>query len=525
MSRSPHTRVLVAGGGPVGMLLAAELGWYGVDTVVLEAADATGDLPKAGTLHARTAQSLARRGYLAVDPGPAETPATAATTEMFHFAGIPALAITAPAGEPRSVLKRAQADLEREFEARARERGVTVLRGHTVTAVRQEPDRVEVAALGPDGPRTFSADYLVGADGARSTVRTQVGFAADTSPATVSAMMGQVRFLEPDLMPQGWHRTPRGWTVARVGPDGQGLIRTLDCSGPHPDRNAPLTLDELRRETSRLVGHDVPMSEPRSLTRFGDFTRLVRGFREDRVLLVGDAAHVHFPVGGQGLSSGLLDALNLGWKLAHTLRGTAGEDLLDSYDAERRPVAQRIIDNTRAQLVLMHPAPALDPLRNLVTEVLALEQGSRHIGDMISGQETVHPPRSARPSPREGTFLPNLRLSTDAGDTDVSTLLRDGRPLLLLFGEAGAGYAAQARGWAHVLRTVPVTVPPPRQTQAQTQTQAQAQARWQAQDIAAVLVRPDGYLAWASDGDALAETLPLWFGAPRWSSEPSRKAF
>ncbi|MFC9617917.1 FAD-dependent monooxygenase [Streptomyces sp. NPDC056938] len=488
--------VLIAGGGPVGMLLAAELAHYGVPVTVLETNPATVDQPKAGTLHARTVQQLSRRGYVTTHTAhPDQLARTAA--DHFHFAGMSGLTISAPGTEAGPIIGRSQADLERDFEARARGRGVTVLRGHRVTDVRQGPDSVEVVAEGPDGVREFTARYLVGADGARSTVRQRAGFRATTHPATVSALLGLVRLTEPATVPSGWNRTPRGWTVAGVNPYGHSRFITIDFRGPHPDRHTALTLDELRAEGSRILGHDVPMADPLFFSRFSDYARLVDDYREGRVLLAGDAAHVHFPVGGQGLNLGLQDAVNLAWKLAHVLEGTAGKDLLDTYDAERRRAAQRVIDNTRAQLALMRPDPGLDPLRGLFAELLGLEQVNEHLGSMISAQDTLCPPRAGRGSGWEGHFLPNLPLTAaDGTKTDVIGLLGQGRWLLLLLGDKAAPYAGQAAGWAHVVRTVAATSPRP--------------LPWDA-----VLLRPDGYLAWASDGGTLEGTLRQWLGEPR----------
>ncbi|MFD6229082.1 FAD-dependent monooxygenase [Streptomyces sp. NPDC060232] len=490
-----HAQVLVIGGGPVGMLTAAELGHYGVSTVVLEAEPRTRDQPKAGTLHARTVQGLARRGHLHAHAA-TEDRLRRSSADAFHFAGMPGLVITAPATEPGPIVGRSQADLERDFEQRARARGVSVLRGHRVSDIHQGPDSVEVTAEGPDGVRRFTAEYVVGADGARSTVRERLGFPEDTHPATVSALLGLVRLTDPDRVPYGWHRTPRGWTVAGVNPYGHSRFITIDFRGPHPDRHSPLTLGELRREGERILGQDVPMADPVFFSRFNDFARLVRDYRHGRVFLAGDAAHVHFPVGGQGLNLGLQDALNLSWKLAHTLAGTAGKDLLDTYDTERRPAGQRVIDNTRAQLALMRPDPGLDPLRDLVTELLGLDEVKGRLGHMISAQETAYPPQGGLGSRWEGRFLPNLPLTTDDGPTDLTRLLLPGRPVLILLGEDGGVHREQAGRWAHVLRTVPATtaVPMP----------------WDA-----VLVRPDGYVAWAPDGGPLADTLRQWFGEPR----------
>lgn len=496
---SRPSEVMIVGGGPVGMLLAAELGAYGITTTVVEARRTTSDEPRAGTLHARTVQSLARRGLA---DGAADAGAVGETAEPFHFAGLPGLSITAPAAEPAILVKRSQADLERHFEAVARERGVRVLRGHRAVRIDQDPDGVEVtveqdrpADSEPDGgTRRLRAAFLVGADGARSTVRELCGFAAVTHPATVSALMGRIRFTDPAGVPLGWQRTERGWTSAKCDEHGHGRLLTLDCRGPHPDRGSAPTLQELSAETARIVGRPVPLADPVHLSRFSDFSRLVTSYRQGRIFLAGDSAHVHFPVGGQGLNTGLLDALNLGWKLAHALHGRAGKDLLDTYDRERRPAGQRVVDNTRAQLALMRPDHQLDPLRALMADLLPLPEVGRRLGGMVSAQDTEYRDGAAPQSVREGRFLPNQPLAADG--TDLISLLREGRPVLLL-GE-GAPWPAGAEGWAHVLRTARAAGPLP--------------------DADAVVVRPDGYVLWASDGGELPGTLRQWFGEPHHAS-------
>lgn len=486
--------VVVVGGGPVGMLIAAELGAYGVSAVVLERRAATSERPKATTLHARTTQTLARRGYL-----PAPSPTAGPVASAFHFAGIPGLRITAPAGEPEPVLKRAQVELERHFEDRARAHGAEVLREHRVTGIDQLPDGVRVFAEGPEGAVEVEAAYAVGADGAHSTVREQAGFACDTYAPTLSAMMGLVRLDEPGALRAGWHRTPRGWVVTKDAPDGRTHIRTVNFSRTHADRERPLTLAELRDEASQIMGRELGMSDPRWLSRFSDYARVARDYRQGRVLLAGDAAHLHFPIGGQGLSTGLLDALNLGWKLAATVRGTASDGLLDSYDAERRPAAERVVVNVRAQVSLMHPEARLDELRGLFGALLPEERGGAYLGAMISAQDTVLPPRSADASAVEGTFLPNLALTTPDGPTDVIRLLRDGRMLLLLLGPDTADgsveqYEKAAQDRAHAVRIV----------RAEPVDEAPGTA---------LLVRPDGYIAWAGDGGPLEEALTAYLGA------------
>ncbi|MFC8831338.1 FAD-dependent monooxygenase [Streptomyces sp. NPDC057137] len=494
LARHVQTQVVVVGGGPVGMVVASELAGYGVDTLLVEAATAICRRPKATTLHARTVQCLVRRGHLEGLVSAGNRAGAATVSTPFHFAGIPGLAISVPATEPEPVLKCAQEELERAFERRALVAGVRILRGHRVTEVHQEPGGVRVTVEGPRGRLSCVADYLVGADGARSTVREQADFSSQTYPATVSALAGDVRLAEAGLLGQGWRRTPRGWIVAKDVPGGRLRLRTVNCAGAHAERRLPPTLEELRREVSWIAGAEIAMDAPRWLSRFSDFSRLARSYRSGRVLLAGDAAHVHFPIGGQGLSTGLLDAVNLGWKLALTVRGVAGGGLLDSYDEERRRAAQRVIDNTRAQVALMRPGPELDPLRDLFGRLLAQGGESSVLSSMISAQDTVLPARSARPSPWEGRFLPNVGLTTPEGPTDVIRLLREGRPLLLLLGEQeGSGYDREARGWAGLLRVVRAAATPEIPCEA-------------------ILVRPDGYIAWAPGGDALTAALSAYFG-------------
>ncbi|MFD0353314.1 FAD-dependent monooxygenase [Streptomyces sp. NPDC127110] len=481
-----RAQVAVVGGGPVGMLVAAELAGYGVDTVVLEERTEVSERPKATTLHARAVQSLARRGYLPGD-------APGGTSAAFHFAGIHRLVITVPEGEPEPVLKRPQAELERLFEARARAAGARVLRGHRVTGIVQEPDGVRLDVEGPGGPEVCRVEYLVGADGARSTVRERLGIASDTAPASVSALAGLATLEDPEALEQGWLRTPRGWIVSKRTPGGETHIRTLDCAGAHGGRERQPTPRELQGEVSRIAGRDIAMAGARWITRFSDFTRLARTFRAGRAFLVGDAAHLHFPIGGQGLSTGVLDALNLGWKLALAVRGAAGERLLDSYDRERRPAAQGVVDNTRAQLALMRPGEDVDALREVFTGLLAADPDAGGLAGMISAQGTVLPAYTERPSAWEGRFLSNFRLPAGAGADDLVTLLRDGRPLLLLSGEGGTRHEEEARPWSPLLRVVR-TGPVPGAAHE------------------ALLVRPDGYVAWAPGGSALGGALSAYFG-------------
>ncbi|WP_410641746.1 FAD-dependent monooxygenase [Amycolatopsis sp. lyj-346] len=469
--------VIVAGGGPVGMLLAAELGRQGVRTTVVEKLTETHDEPRAGTLHARTAQSLLRRGYLPAPPRPRDP--YAVVEVPFHFGGRPVLTLESPAVEGTPMIGQAQADIERFFEVQARENGVEVLRGHRITGVRDDGDRVTVTT----GRGELTAGYVVGCDGARSTVREAAGITGTTHPATFAGILGLARLADPARVPGGWTQGPTGWTLINVNPAGHSRILTHEFTEPLPERGAPVTLDDLRAAASRILGHDVPMADPVFLGRFSDFTRLAGTYRRGRLLLAGDAAHVHAPLGGQGLNLGLQDAINLGWKLAMVVAGTAPETLLDTYDAERRPVAEAVIENTRAQAALMRPGPEFEPLRALVADLLSTPDGNRLLSDRISAQGV----RYGDGPGLDGAFLPNFPL----GDRSVAQLLPPGRPVLLL-GPGAHGLADAAACWKDGVDVV---------------------AHEEDLGAPAILLRPDGYVARACQApEPLTAALTTWFG-------------
>jgi hypothetical protein len=273
----------------------------------------------------------------------------------------------------------------------------------------------------------------------------------------------------------GWHRCPGG--ILQILP---GRILAVEFDGPPADRDDPMTVAEMAASTSRIVGRPIEIHEqPRWMTRFTDNTRLVDDYRAGRVLLAGDAAHVHSPFGGQGLNLGLQDAANLGWKLAAAVAGWAPAGLLDTYAAERRPVAARVLHNTRAQVALMNPDPHNTPLYELFAELMRLDQVNEHLAAMISAVDVRYGPT--------GHFAPDRTLSTGARLRELFTA---GRGILL-----GPGLRDRAAGWADRIDIVE-------------------------EDTEPLLIRPDGYLA--ATGDDIEAALTQWFGEPAADHHQSR---
>ncbi|MFG2671631.1 FAD-dependent monooxygenase [Streptomyces sp. NPDC048445] len=489
------TRVLVAGGGPVGMLLACELALQNVETVVIEELADISEAPRAGTLHARSVQSLLRRGFLRL---PRAGRLDVEQRCGFHFGGLPILKLATPTAEGPPILNQSQESLERIFEVRARRLGVDVRRGWRLVRVAQNDHRVEVEAVADGRSHTLESDYLVGCDGARSLVRAQAGISTTTTEPTFSGLVGRVRLSKPLGAPDGWAQGPGGATLINVNPHGPSRVLTHDFSSPLPDRHQPVTLDELRLTAARVIGRELPMEEATYLARFSDYSSLADSYRSGRILLAGDAAHVHAPLGGQGLNTGIQDAFNLGWKLGLVTREDAPAELLDTYGGERRPVAQRVIANTRAQAGLMRPDPARAPLQAYVTRLFSLPEVNRATADEISGQGITCPSGTGA-HPLTGTFLANHTLDTGHGPSPVAELLDDAVPLLLSTTDSQHFPEHLLESWQGRLRFLRISCQDPL-------------------DWNTVLCRPDGYIAWASedalDPAALREALITWLGPP-----------
>ncbi|MHA6765572.1 FAD-dependent monooxygenase [Streptacidiphilus sp. PAMC 29251] len=481
--------VVIAGAGPVGLMLACELKLNGIEAAVLEPLAEIDQRIKAGAVQGRGVELLERRGL--VEPIQALLPehtkqlqSTMAGRGMRgHFAGI--WALRASAYEVSPMLPVMQQTLEQVLGERAAELGVEVRRGWRVRSYQQDPDGVTVEAEGPEGVVPLRADWLVGADGGRSVVRKLGGFAFPGTDGVITGYQAVAELDDPDFLPRGWNRCPGGMVVNGPFP---GRLLVVGFDGPPTDREAPATREEFEAALRRTSGTEVGVRSVGSLTRFTDNARLADSYRAGRVLLAGDAAHVHSPFGGQGLNLGLGDAANLGWKLALVACGKAPEALLDSYTAERRPVAARVLDNTRAQVALMRPGPHVDALRELFTRLLDQDDANRWLTDLMGGNDIRYPGESDRDE--VGRVCPaGLTVKTAEGPVLLTPRHRSGRAQLVL-----ADADAMPTGWAD---RVDLTV-------------------GSCDGPEGLLVRPDGYVAWTSDSDEpLSTALTRWLGPAR----------
>ncbi|MFH9616153.1 FAD-dependent monooxygenase [Streptomyces pratensis] len=462
--------VVIAGGGPTGLWLAAELRLAGTPVTVLEARHERDPHSKALTLHPRTLEILAFRGV--AEPFLAE----GRRIPSGHFGGLDDRMDFGALDTPYPfTLALPQARTEELLEESALAAGADIRRGHRVTGLTQDEDGVTVEAAGPDGPYTLRAAYLVGCDGTRSTVREAAGIAFPGTDATTWGWLGDVAL---DAPPEGGAYAasgPAGGVMVVPMPEGVHRIVGGDPDSNGPDHPGELTLDALRAKVTRIAGTDFGMRDPRWLSRFGNATRQAAAYRAGRVLLAGDAAHMHYPAGGVGLNVGLQDATNLGWKLAATLAGTAPDGLLDSYHAERHPVGADLLLSTRAQTALMnaHSAEGQD-LRTLLSRLIATVPAfSLSLAERLSALGVAYPP-PAPGHPLTGHRAPNLEL---ADGTDLFTALRPGRYVLL--------------GFTGTPSPMPGVV-------AREASRPRTRPAWST--VHTALIRPDGHVAWAGDG-------------------------
>jgi rifampicin monooxygenase len=472
------TDVIIAGGGPTGMMLASELRLHGVDVLVLEKeAEPTKQVRSLG-LHARSIEILDQRGLLerflahgrqypgsgrfaAIDkPWPEHL-----DTAHAYILGIP------------------QPVTDRLLAEHAAELGADIRRGGELVGLSQDADGVTVELA--DGTRLRSR-YLVGGDGGRSTVRKLLGVGFPGEPAKVEWLRGEMEVTTPPeelaAIVAEVRKTQKGFGV---GPAGNGLHGVVvPAEGVTEDRTVPPTLEEVKRQLRAFAGTDFGIHSPRWLSRFGDATRLAERYRVGRVFLAGDAAHVHPPLGGQGLNLGIQDAFNLGWKLAADIDGWAPVGLLDSYHTERHPVAADVLNTTRAQSELMSTEPGPQAVRRLVTELMDFEDVRRYLIEKITAL-------GVRYDFGAGHDLLGKRLR-DVGLKRGRLYERMHRGRGLLLDQTGR---LSIDGWADRVDSI---------------VDASKEL-----EVPAVLLRPDGHVAWAGEDQAgLERQLPRWFGAP-----------
>ncbi|MEY9996133.1 2-polyprenyl-6-methoxyphenol hydroxylase-like FAD-dependent oxidoreductase [Streptomyces sp. V4I8] len=469
--------VIVAGGGPTGLMLASELRLHGVHVVVLERDAEPAPFVRALGLHVRSIEVLAQRGLLERFLAQGRQHPVGG-----FFAGI---GKPAPDGLDTAhpyVLAIPQTTTDRLLAERASELGTDIRRGCELVGLSQDDQGVTVELA--DGTRLRSR-YLVGCDGGRSTVRKLIGVGFPGEPSRVETLLGEMEAtMPPEALAAVVTEVRKTQKRFGLGPVGEGVFRVVvPAEGVAEDRSVPPTLDEVKRRLRVFAGTDFGVHSPRWLSRFGDATRLAERYRAGRVLLAGDAAHIHPPVGGQGLNLGIQDAFNLGWKLAAAVNGWAPEGLLDSYATERRPVAADVLDNTRAQMELMSPEPGPQAVRRLLSELMDFEQVNRYLTEKIIAT-------GVRYDFGEGHELLGRRLrDMKLKHRRLYDLMHGGRGLLL--DQTGRLSVA---GWSdRVDRVVDAG---------------------EELDAPAVLLRPDGHVAWAGEDQRdLLSHLPQWFGA------------
>ena len=490
--------VVIAGGGPTGLMLAAELALAGVDVVIVERR-ASQDLAgsRAGGLHSRTIEIFDQRGI---------ADRFLSTGQVAQVAGFGHIRLDISDFPTRHNygLGLWQNHIERILADWVLELRVPIQYGVEVTGFAQDDAGVHVRLS--DG-RSLRAEYLAGCDGGRSLIRKAAGIEFPGWDATTSSLIAEVEMAEkPEL---GMRRDAIGiHGIGRVEyeiRDGQvvykdtGTLRVM-VTEPNVGPAIQPTLRDLSEALIRVYGTDYGVHSPTWISRFSDTTRQAAAYRDKRVLLAGDAAHVHSPVGGQGLNIGVQDAVNLGWKLAQVVKGISPNSLLDTYHAERHPVAARLLRNTMAQVALLRADDRTSALHEVMTELLGMHEPRKRLAAMMSGLDIRYDLGEGHPL--LGRRMPDLDLVTDDGTRRVFALLHDARPLLLNLGTPGGFDIAPWRNRVQLI-------------------DAKCVGAWELPVIGtvtaptAVLVRPDGYVAWVGDlPQPLTDALTSWFGPP-----------
>jgi 2-polyprenyl-6-methoxyphenol hydroxylase-like FAD-dependent oxidoreductase len=491
--------VVVVGAGPVGLLTAVELALGGVRVLVLERLVAPSLVTKALGIGPLGIEALKRRGMTAAIAAAEERSLTAMKKFMEenganlsgrrskfsgHVAGL-MIRREVQKDPERHIRPVDQYALEAMLADRALPLAIEVRRECDVTGFVQQEDGVVVEWVSPKGADRIRCSYLVGCDGGRSSIRKMAGFEFPGTPPTMTMYTAVGEIDHPErLAPMGWRYTARGVFFYGPFPNRLGM---LDFTGPPEDRQAPVTREDIEAVLRRISGADVRVKALESASRWTDNTRLVDTYRQGKVLLAGDAAHVHSPFGGQGLSLGLVDAANLGWKLAAVIRGEMPESLLDTYTAERRPVAEAVLKNTLAQAAIMRPDPQSGAMRDLVAQLMQFDDVSRFFGEMMSGLSHRYDLGSELDD--VGRLIGDRPIRHNDADVPLYDLMHDGMGVLL---DASTERKASrlVAATTQRIRCVAVDTGP------------------------SLLIRPDACIAWASEEngtDGLEEVLRRWF--------------
>ncbi|MET9353997.1 FAD-dependent monooxygenase [Streptomyces sp. NPDC006617] len=490
--------VVIAGGGPVGLMLASELSLAGIQAVAIERFPEPSDYSRSLTLHARTAEVLAQRGLNRFSEYPRVASYNFGLIELQDYIDDDSLL-------PLMVPQR---DIERLLEERALELGADIRRGEEVVGFAQDADGVTVTVRPADGPEyQITGAFLVGCDGGSSTVRKLAGIGFPGTVSTADGLTADV--ITPEDVEEFFHPTicqPGMYASIPLRP-GLHRVTVFEFGVPKTSKDIPPTVEEFQAKFRTCAGRDLGIlatGEVRHLSRVGNATRLADAYRKGRVFLAGDACHIHLPISGQGLNTGVQDALNLGWKLAAELNGWAPAGLLDTYHTERRPVGERLCWSTSAQDGLLFPLDEVEPLRELFTELVKMDVVNKHLMSVLNGlgvkYSTAAPDGTAEvpAHPLVGARVPTGRLTTADGDITIAETLHTARGVLLVLGDQKP-QEELITGWSD--RVDVVRAEPAAEVGAST-----------------LLVRPDGYVAHADengvDGTALRHALRTWFGEP-----------
>jgi 2-polyprenyl-6-methoxyphenol hydroxylase-like FAD-dependent oxidoreductase len=475
--------VVIVGGGVTGLLLAAELRLADVPAVVLETRTEIGEHSNGMALHGRSLEFLRQRG-LADETTAAGIFPWPRTPFAFLW-----LDVTG-ADERDHTYAFPQWRLEKILERRAVALGAELRRGHTVVALDTGPDRVTLTVLANGAEYRVKADYVVGCDGEDSVVRRLTGIPFDDGgiDSTYYGVLGDVAFPDgkyPEFA-AGLH--PNGMFGALPLQAGMLRLMTIQFDAKRPGDDVPVTADELRGAIRRVTGTDPDIGEVRWLSRFGGPTRIAETYRRDRVFLAGDAAHMLYISGTQGLNLGIHDAANLGWKLAAAIKGWAPTGLLDTYHAERHSAGERARTHALAQIALMHPLERVGPLRDMLGDIIGFADVNRHMLKLATAARYAMHGRDDHSL--LGEQIGELPLSTPEGETSVAALLTGGRGVLVDF--SGGTVGNGARAWSDRVKVV----------------EARPVAEFRGDGM---LIRPDGYVAWVG-GAGLLDALRVWFG-------------